>query len=194
MEITLEKLIDDSIDAATYQYFKGLSERRIVFNDEVSEDIVEQVMLPLLEMDNDGSGDPIMIVLNTPGGSLFDGMPLCDIIDNLKTPTTIFVPSHAYSMGGFFLMAGYNNPNVKKVCYKHSTALLHGGSAYMEGSAAMVKDTFKFQERYDQKIKEYVLTHSKINEDEYERMERYEWYMTAEDMLDYGLVDEVIGL
>lgn len=194
MEITLEKLIDDSVDAATYQYFKGLSERRIVFNDEVSEDIVEQVMLPLLEMDNDGSGDPIMIVLNTPGGSLFDGMPLCDIIDNLKTPTTIFVPSHAYSMGGFFLMAGYNNPNVKKVCYKHSTALLHGGSAYMEGSAAMVKDTFKFQERYDQKIKEYVLTHSKINEDEYERMERYEWYMTAEDMLDYGLVDEVIGL
>ena len=194
MEITLEKLIDYSVDAATYQYFKGLSERRIVFNDEVSEDIVEQVMLPLLEMDNDGSGDPIMIVLNTPGGSLFDGMPLCDIIDNLKTPTTIFVPSHAYSMGGFFLMAGYNNPNVKKVCYKHSTALLHGGSAYMEGSAAMVKDTFKFQERYDQKIKEYVLTHSKINEDEYERMERYEWYMTAEDMLDYGLVDEVIGL
>lgn len=41
MEITLEKLIDDSVDAATYQYFKGLSERRIVFNDEVSEDIVE---------------------------------------------------------------------------------------------------------------------------------------------------------
>lgn len=194
MELILDKLVDDACDPATYQYFKGLKERRIVFNDEVTEDIVETVMLPLLDMDNDGTGLPITIVMNTPGGSLFDGMPLCDIIDGLKTPTTIFVPSHAYSMGGFFLMAGYNNPNVKKVCYKHSTALLHGGSAYMEGSASIVKDTFKFQEKYDEKLKEYVLTHSKITEAEYERMERYEWYMTSDDMLAYGLVDEVIGL
>lgn len=58
----------------------------------------------------------------------------------------------------------------------------------------MVKDTFKFQEKYDEKLKEYVLTHSKITEAEYERMERYEWYMTSDDMLAYGLVDEVIGL
>ena len=193
MELLLDKIIDESLSLAEYQYFKGLKERRIIFNEDVDEDIVESVMLPLLDMDNDGTGKPITIIINTCGGSLFDGMPLCDIIDNLKTPTTILVPAHAYSMGGFFLMAGYNNPNVTKMCYKHSTALLHGGSAYIQGSSAIVKDTFRFQERYEQKLKEYTLSHSRISEEQYDQMERYEWYMTSEDMLEMGLVDEVIG-
>lgn len=192
MELFLENIAKDAMDPTTYQYFKGLQDRRIVFNDEVDDRIVESVMLPLLEMDNDGSGKPITIVLNTCGGSLFDGMPLCDIIDNLKTPTTILVTGHAYSMGGYFLMAGYNNPNVTKKCFKHSTALLHGGSNYMEGTSSSVKDTFKFTERFEGRIRDYTLSHSKITEDEYERMERYEWYMDSEDMLKYGLVDEVI--
>lgn len=193
MELFLENIAKDAMDPTTYQYFKGLQDRRIVFNDEVDDRIVESVMLPLLEMDNDGSGKPITIVLNTCGGSLFDGMPLCDIIDNLKTPTTILVTGHAYSMGGYFLMAGYSNPNVTKKCFKHSTALLHGSSSYMEGTSSSVKDTFKFTERFEQRLRDYTLSHSKITEDEYERMERYEWYMDSDDMLKYGLVDEVIG-
>ena len=78
MELFLENIAKDAMDPATYQYFKGLQDRRIVFNDEVDDRIVESVMLPLLEMDNDGSGKPITIVLNTCGGSLFDGMPLCE--------------------------------------------------------------------------------------------------------------------
>lgn len=192
MELFLENIAKDAMDPSTYQYFKGLQDRRIVFNDEVDDRIVESVMLPLLEMDNDGSGKPITIVLNTCGGSLFDGMPLCDIIDNLKTPTTILVTGHAYSMGGYFLMAGYRNPNVTKKCFKHSTALLHGGSIYMEGTSSSVKDTFKFTERFEQRLRDYTLSHSKITEDEYERMERYEWYMDSDDMLKYGLVDEVL--
>ena len=101
-------------------------------------------MLPLIEMDQDGSGEPITIILNTNGGSLFDGMPLCDIIDNMKTPLTIMVLSHAYSMGSYILMAGYNNENVKKVCYRHSTALLHGGSVEIGGTLSNARDTFAF--------------------------------------------------
>ena len=58
--------------------------------------IVETVMIPLLEMDNDGTGKPIEIILDTVGGSLFDGAALCNIIDNLKTPTTITVMTYAY--------------------------------------------------------------------------------------------------
>lgn len=193
MQVVLDKIIEESYAPAEYQYYLGLKNRRIVLNQDVDEEIVERVILPLLEMDNDGTGKPITLVINTCGGSLFDGMPLCDIIDNMKTPLTILVTGHAYSMGGFFLMAGYNNPNVTKKCYKHSTALLHGGSAYMEGSAAIVKDTFKFQERFEQKLKDYTLSHSKITEEQYDRMERYEWYLTSEDLVELGIVDEVLG-
>lgn len=194
LEISLEDLLatPTELSPAMYQYYKGLQNRRIIINDQITSDVVEYVMLPLLEFDNDGTGKPIEIILCTIGGSLFDGMPLCDIIDNLKTPTTIKVLTYAYSMGGLILMAGYNNPNVKKVCYKHSTALLHAGSTYLEGNAIAVKDTFNFHQQYEKKIKEYTLTHSKITEEEYDKMERYEWYMTSDVMLEKGLVDEIL--
>ena len=63
----------------------------------------------------------------------------------------------------------------------------------MEGTSSSEKDTLKFTERLEQRLRDYTLSHSKITEDEYERMERYEWYMDSDDMLKYGLVDEVIG-
>lgn len=195
LEVDLGDLLGSPTELSpiTYQYYKGLKNRTIIINDQIGSEIVETVMLPLLEMDNDGSGEPITIYLSTLGGSLFDGMPLCDIVDNLKTPTTIIVPTYAMSMGGLILMSGFNNPNVKKVCYKHSTALIHAGSTYLEGNSTSVKDTFNFHQKYEKKIKEYVLSHSKITEDEYEKMERYEFYMDSDTMLEKGLVDAIIG-
>nr|DAR13951.1 MAG TPA: Protease subunit of ATP-dependent Clp protease [Caudoviricetes sp.] len=179
-------------DIIMYQYYKNLEKRTIIINEQITSNIVESVMLPLLEMDNDGTGEPINIVLNTLGGSLFDGATLCNIIDNLKTPTTITVFTYAYSMGSILLMAGYNNPNVKKRCYKHSTALLHAGSSYLEGDSMSVKDQFNFYQKFEDVIKEYTLSHSKITPEEYDKMERYEWYMTSDTMLEKGLVDEII--
>ena len=194
LEINLEELLSTPTDLSpiTYQYYKGLNNRTIVVNEQIGSDIVENVMLPLIQMDNDGSDKSITIYLSTVGGSLFDGMPLCDIIDGLKTPTTIIVPTYAYSLGGLILMGGYKNTNVKKVCYKHSTALIHAGSTYLEGNSTSVKDTFNFHQKYEKKIKEYVLSHSKITEDEYEKMERYEFYMDSDTMLAKGLVDEIL--
>ena len=179
-------------DIIMYQYYKNLEKRTIIINEQITSNIVESVMLPLLEMDNDGTGEPINIILNTLGGSLFDGATLCNIIDNLKTPTAITVFTYAYSMGSILLMAGYNNPNVKKRCYKHSTALLHAGSSYLEGDSMSVKDQFNFYQKFEDVIKEYTLSHSKITPEEYDKMERYEWYMTSDTMLEKGLVDEII--
>lgn len=193
-EVCLEALIPNPMEVspAIYQYYKGLEQRRIILNDQIDAGIVETLILPLIDMDNDGSGDPIEIILSSPGGSVYDAMCACDIIDKLKTPTTIKVLGYAYSMAGLLLAAGYNNPNVKKVCYRFSTALLHAGSTYLEGSANIVKDTFHFTEKMDEEIKQYMLSHSKMTEEEYVKMERYEWYMTSDEMLRLGLVDEIL--
>ena len=194
LEIPLSNLgLDNSLpDPITYQYYKNLKERKIIINDQIDASIVETVMIPLLEMNNDGTGKPIEIILNTVGGSLFDGATLCNIIDNLKTSTTITVMTYAYSMGSILLMAGFDNPNVKKRCYTFSTALLHAGSSYLEGNSSSVKDQFNFYQKFEDIIKNYTLSHSKITPEEYEKMERYEWYMTSDIMLEKGLVDEII--
>ena len=180
------------LSPVTYQYYKNLQNRTIIFNEQVTADIVESVILPLLEFDNDGTGKPINIYISSCGGSVFDGLVLCDVIDKLKTSTTITVLGYTYSMGSLILMSGYNNPNVKKVCYPFSTALIHSGSTYLEGATNIVKDTFKFQEKFDEKIKDYILSHSTITEDEYAKMERYEYYMCSNEMLEKKLVDKIL--
>lgn len=179
-------------DPVQYQYYIGLQNRTIMVNSTIDASILETAILPLLQMDNDGTNEPIKIIISTPGGSVYDGIVLCDVIDKLKCPTEVVVITYAYSMGSLILMAGYNNPNVTKKCYKHSTALIHGGSLYFEGNASNVRDQFRFNEEFEAKIKEYMLSHSKITEEEYEKFNKKEWYMTSEDMLKYRLVDEVI--
>lgn len=194
IELSIDDLLGgETINPATYQYFKNLKQRRIILNDQVTSDILESVMLPLLEMDNDGTGEPIELILCTVGGSVFDGLPLCNIIDNIRTKLTITVITYAYSMGGLILLAGKNNPNVTKRCYGFSTALLHGGDMVLDGQSSKVKDFYNFNQEYEEEIKKYVITHSNITEEEYNKMERYEWYMSSKTMKEKGLVDYIIG-
>lgn len=194
-QIDLNQLIQqlsDSADPVMYQYFKCLNNRTVIINEDISEASIETIALPLLEMDNDGSAEKITILLNTNGGTVNEGLLICDIISKLKSPTEIIVLASAYSMGSLILMSGYNNPNVTRKCYRFSTALIHSGSTYVGGTSTQVKDFHNFQEKYEKMIKEFIITHSKITEKEYEGMYRFEWYLTSQDMLDKGLIDEII--
>ena len=69
-EISLDELLANptEMSPAIYQYYKNLQNRTIVINEQISSDIVESAMLPLIEMDNDGTGEPITIRLSTVGG------------------------------------------------------------------------------------------------------------------------------
>ena len=76
-QLDLNELIQqlsDSADPVMYQYFKNLNNRTIIINEDISEVSIETVVLPLLEMDNDGSGEPIKILLNTNGGDVGVGL------------------------------------------------------------------------------------------------------------------------
>ena len=169
-----------------------LEKRRIVINDEIGASIVEKAIIPLIDMDSDESGEPIEIYINTVGGSVGDGLVLCNIIDNLKTPTTIIALGYAYSMGAIILAAGKHNPNVKKVCYKFSSALIHDGYTTLEGGSGNVADTYEFIQSMERKIRQYLIDNTNIPAEQYEVMERKECYMDANAMLAAGLVDEII--
>jgi len=117
-----------SLDPIMYQYFKNLLHKRtIILNSEIDENILENVVLPLQDFEEDDSNSPITLILNTPGGSVADGLMLCNIIDNYKKPLNIIVPSYSCSMGTIILCSGNKNPNVTKKCYPFSFALFHSG-------------------------------------------------------------------
>lgn len=179
-------------DIVYYQYYKQLQDRKIIINEQIGQSIIETAVIPLSDMDNDGSGKPIEIYLSTYGGEIYSGFSLIDAIERSVTPITIHIMAIAASMGLLIAMAGHNNENVKTVCHPFSVGLLHSGSQYMEGSAHAVKDTFDFSQHYEDKIKDYILSHTKIDETLYDKIERKEYWMDADEMRRLGIVDEII--
>ena len=191
-KLDAEQLILDETKIINNQYENLLKNRIILINDLISELTIDKVVMPLLQMDNDGTGKKITIYINSNGGSVYDGLCLCNIIECLKTKTEIIVLGYAYSMGSIILMAGKNNPNVTRKCYPFSTALIHGGSSYVSGTSSQVKDYFKFNEKFEKRIADFIVSHTNLTEEDYAAIERYEAYMDSDEMLEKGLVDEII--
>lgn len=189
-------LIEDqsSLDPVMYQYFNHYKNHRtIVFNRAVDDSIVEMVILPLLEFEADEDNTPVKLIISTVGGSVSDGLILCNIIDNYKKPLEIYIYGYAYSMGTIILCSGNNNPNVTKYCYPFSFGLFHAGYSAVEGEALSVEDQMAFNKQTDTMIRDYVVTNTKISAEEYKANERRQWYLTAKEMQEKGLIDIIIG-
>lgn len=178
-------------DPVLYQYYKKLNANTILINDEIDDSFLEMVILPLIDLDNDPNVEHIDIIINSPGGSIYDGLALIPILENLKTDTTMRIVGMAASMAGLIAMA--KGPHLRVVCDKFSVGLIHSGSSYFEGATNAVRDSFHFYEHYLQKIKDYILSHTTISEEMYDKIERQEFWMDADAMLKYGIVDEIIG-
>ena len=189
-------LVEDqsNLDPVMYQYFNQYKNHRtIVFNRGVDESIVESVILPLKEYEEDDSNAPVRLILSTAGGSVADGLILCNIIDNYTKPLEIYVYGYACSMGTVILCSGNNNPNVTKYCYPFSFGLFHAGYSAVEGESLSVEDQMAFNKKTDNRIRDYVVANTKITTEEYKANERRQWYLDAQEMKEKGLIDIIIG-
>ena len=190
LDKVLETIENDAI-RQEYWYFNGLNNRTINILGEIDDSIIETVILPLKRMEAE-SEKPIHINIHTTGGSVWDSLVLLDILDKITCPVVIEVLGYAMSMGIYILMAGKHNPNVKVIAHSFSMGLIHAGSVSLVGDNRKVKEIQRFNDRIEAKLKDFVLTHSKITAEEYEEHEAEEWYLLAEDMLRLGIIDEIV--
>jgi len=80
----------------------------------------------------------------------------------------------------------------RRLVYPNTTFLLHEGSTGSAGSTSKVFDDVEFQKKYEiEKLQAWILSRTKITPQEYKDKYRYEWYMMAEDMITYGIADEI---
>jgi ATP-dependent Clp protease protease subunit len=190
--------LKETADPILFEYFKGLNERILIINDEISIQIVEMGILPLLRWQQEDVGKPveerkpITIFLNTPGGDVYNGLVLCDIIEQTETPINIIVLAYAYSMGSLVLISGSGNPLVKRYAYPFSSALIHAGNVQAGGDQNAVRDYFEFNDRFEKRIKNFFLKKTKITEPEYDKMYRKQWYFDSTMMLEKGMIDGII--
>lgn len=176
-----------------YQYFENLKRRTIVFNRMVDEDILEYLILPLRQFEEDDSNEPVNLILNTCGGSTMAGLVVLNLIDNYKKPLNIYVYSYAMSMGAIILAAGNKNPNVRKFAHKFSIGLIHSGDVVLgQSTANQAKDTMNFLQDIDKRIEQYFFENTNFTKAVWKKIKDKEFYMTAEEMKKYGLIDEIL--
>lgn len=131
---------------------------------------------------------PIQLVIDSNGGSLLDALTIVDAIKLSKTPVHAFVIGAAYS-GGFLITMSCH----KRYGYKHSSYLLHEGSIQeMSGSSSQFENFTAFYKKQLSQLKDLVLEHTNITEEEYEKIKREDTWFDADEALEKGIIDEVL--
>ena len=176
-----------------------IESRRLFIDREITETILGYVGYYITRWNEEDSAaeamDPeyrrpvVRMYINSPGGDLLATMVVCDIMQSSTTPINTYGQACSFSAAGLLLMSGH-----RRFAWRHSAFLYHAGSMELGGSLTSVHDTMSFYKKYFESVREYVLEITNIDAEEYERRYREEWYMTAKDMLHYGIIDEIIGV
>ncbi len=118
-----------------------------------------------------------------------DGFELIDTIRASKTPVYTINVGYAYSMGFLIMLAGH-----KRFSMPSSKFLLHDGSNFAWGSSAKIRDQMAFQEKFEARVKDYIISRTNITPKEYDKKYRVEWYMFADEAKAYGVIDSIVGV
>jgi ATP-dependent Clp protease protease subunit len=183
-----------SVDVIEYQYFhQMLDNRTIIFNSEISEDIVETLYLPLRDFENDDSDEPITIILNSVGGSVSDGFFLANYLASYKKKINLIVAGYAASMAAVILSAGGKNDNITRYCYPSTYVLIHDGYVALSASEAKTaNDIMAFNNLVDENIRKFIITNTNITEELYDSKARKQWFISAEEALELNLIDKIM--
>lgn len=194
-DIDFEDLINQQGPVSEIFYLKDLKQRKLFLNDDIDSSTVEDAVRHILQINRDDKGipydqrRPILLYINSSGGEMDAGFQLIDIIMQSKTPVYTINTGYQYSMGFLIGLAGH-----KRFATPNAKFLMHDGTSYMINSGSKVRDQMEFQNRVEDRVKQYVIDHSKVTPEEYDAKMRIEWYMFADEAKQRGFVDYIVGI
>ncbi len=174
----------------TYDIFSRLLMDRIVFmgtpiNDDVSNVIIAQLLF--LEADNPERD--IYIYINSPGGVISSAFAIYDTMQHIQAPVNTICMGMAASAGSFLLAAG--RPG-KRAALPHSRIMMHQPSGGYQGTAADIEIQAREIIYLRNKLNELYSVHTGQSVDQIEQDIDRDRFMSAEEALEYGIVDKVI--
>lgn len=170
-------------------YSRLLKNRIIMIGEAIDNDTANSVVAQLLYLDSENNEKDISIYINSPGGSVVAGFAIYDTMRHIKSPVSTICIGHAASMGAFLLAGGDKG---KRFALPNSEIMIHQVLGGAEGQATDIKiqaeQILKIKERLNKILAENTgQTIKKVTLD----TER-DYYMTAEEALEYGLIDKII--
>ncbi|MBI3082542.1 MAG: ATP-dependent Clp endopeptidase proteolytic subunit ClpP [Gemmatimonadetes bacterium] len=174
----------------TYDIFSRLLMDRIVFlgapiNDDVSNIVIAQ----LLFLDADNPERDIYLYINSPGGIVSSGMAIYDTMQFLRAPVNTICMGMAASMSAFLLAAGTRG---KRSALPHARIMIHQPSGGAQGTASDIEIQAKEILYLRAKLNELYSRHTGKTVEQIEKDMDRDRFMSAEEAVDYGLIDKVI--
>ena len=182
-------------DPTLLDYYKRLNNREILINQGIDDGIVEwtQEIIDWNKEDKDikdySKRKPIKIFINSNGGSLNAIMELITICNLSKTPVYAIGMGKCYSAGGLLLMG---IPKGNRYILSTTEALVHDGSTGSMGDTGKVLDDLEQTKKTEEITKQFILEHTTIPEELYDKNYRKNWWLDSSEIIKYGLADHVI--
>lgn len=173
-------------------FFQSYNERSLILGD-ISEDLavaVDSIIRFWNKVDQEKPVEerqPIKLYIHSPGGYLTSAFSIIDSIKLSTTPVYTIAIGEVYSGGFFIFLAGH-----KKYTYPHTSFLYHEGSTANGGDANKFRNFAKFYEVQLKQLKDIVLENSNITEEEYEKHIKDDWWLTAEEAIQFGIADQIL--
>jgi len=183
-------LEERQLNVTQMDVFSRLMMDRIIFLGVPIDDYVANVIqAQLLYLDSADPGKDISIYLNTPGGSVYAGMGIYDTMQFISSKTATICTGMAASMGAVLLVAGSTG---RRSALKHSRIMIHQPMGGAQGQASDIEITAREIQKLKKELYTIIAEHSN---NPYERIEKdsdRDYWMTAQEAKEYGMIDEVL--
>ncbi|MDB9525863.1 ATP-dependent Clp protease proteolytic subunit [Oscillatoria sp. CS-180] len=170
-------------------YERLFRERIIFLSEEVNDSIANAIVAYLLYLDSDDNSKPIYLYINSPGGSVTAGMAIYDTMQHIKSEVITICVGLAASMGAFLLAAGSSG---KRLALPHARIMIHQPLGGARGQATDIEIEAREVIRIKQALNEMLAKHTGKPLEQIERDTDRDNFMSAQEAMDYGLIDRVI--
>ena len=174
----------------SYDIFSRLLKDRIIFVDgEINDQNADIVVAQILYLESENPDKDISIYINSPGGSVTAGLAIYDTMQYVKCPIQTICLGQAASMGAFLLAGGSKG---KRIALPSSRIMIHqpsGGASGQESDFSIhTKELIRMKKL---SIKHFAECTGKSEKQVAKDMER-DFFMTADEALEYGIIDKVM--
>ena len=170
-------------------YSRLLNDRIIMLTEEVNNVTASLVVAQLLYLEGQDSSKDISLYINSPGGSVTDGMAIYDTMQYIKCDVSTICMGMAASMGAFLLAAGTKG---KRFALPNSDIMIHQPSGGAQGQATDIMIHADHIIQTKKKLNTILAANTGQPFDVIARDTERDNFMTAQQALEYGLIDKVI--
>lgn len=183
-------LEERQLNVTQMDVFSRLMMDRIIFlGSEINDYVANVIQAQLLFLDTSDPGKDISIYINSPGGSVYAGLGIYDTMQFISSKVSTICTGMAASMAAVLLVAGETG---KRSALKHSRVMIHQPMGGVQGQASDMEITVREIQKLKTELYQIIATHSGNPIEKIEKDSDRDYWMTAAEAVDYGMVDQVL--